>query len=150
LIRAAITSDIPRIVELGSRSLKDGPYASMLKDTPEHSAALALDVIRGANGKILLYENDNGKVAGLLGFIIFPHYFTQEPTATEVMWYVEPEERKEGGAIKLLWEAEKQAKEMGATRMGFTAPTAEVGKLYERFGYKQVEVTYMKELRCPS
>ena len=150
MIRAATTEDIPRIVELGSRSLKDGPYKEMLKDTPEQSAKLALDVIGGANGKILLYETDGGKVAGLLGFVIFPHYFTQEPTATEVMWYVEPEERKEGGAIKLLWEAEKQAQQMGATRMGFTAPNTDVAKLYERFGYKQVEVTFMKELKCPS
>jgi GNAT superfamily N-acetyltransferase len=148
LIRAATTEDVSDIVRLGSQSLKDGPYAGMLKDTPEESARLALNVIGGANGKVLLYENDGGKVAGLLGFIIFPHYFTGEPTATEIMWYVEPQERKEGGAVKLLWEAEKQAREMGATRMGFTAPNAEVGKLYERFGYKQVEVTYMKELRC--
>jgi GNAT superfamily N-acetyltransferase len=147
LIRAATTEDVQDIVRLGSQSLIDGPYAGMLKDTPEQSAKLAMEVIEKANGKILLYQNDAGKVAGLLGFLVFPHYFTQEPTATEIMWYVEPDERKEGGAIKLLWEAEKQAKEMGATRMGFSAPNEEVGKLYERFGYRKLEVTYMKELR---
>ena len=145
MIRAAEPNDIPRIVELGSRSLQDGPYAGMLKNAPEQSAALALKTISG-NGRILLYENDGGQVVGLLGFIIFPHYFTQEPTATEIMWYVEPEERKGGGALKLLWEAEKQAKAMGATRMGFTAPDEQVSALYQRFGYKKVEVTYMKEL----
>jgi hypothetical protein len=147
LIRAATTDDVSDIVRLGSQSLIDGPYAGMLKDTPEQSAKLAIEVIEKSNGKILLYQNDAGKVAGLLGFLVFPHYFTQEPTATEVMWYVEPNERKEGGAIKLLWEAEKQAKEMGATRMGFSAPNEEVGKLYGRFGYRKLEVTYMKELR---
>ena len=147
MIRAATTDDVSDIVRLGSQSLIDGPYAGMLKDTPEQSAKLAIEVIEKSNGKILLYQNDAGKVAGLLGFLVFPHYFTQEPTATEIMWYVEPNERKEGGAIKLLWEAEKQAKEMGATRMGFSAPNEEVGKLYERFGYRKLEVTYMKELR---
>jgi hypothetical protein len=147
LIRAATTEDVSDIVRLGSQSLIDGPYAGMLKDTPEQSAKLAIEVIEKSNGKILLYQNDAGKVAGLLGFLVFPHYFTQEPTATEIMWYVEPDERKEGGAIKLLWESEKQAKEMGATRMGFSAPNEEVGKLYERFGYRKLEVTYMKELR---
>lgn len=150
MIRAAIPSDVHRIVQLGSRSLQDGPYAGMLKDTPERSAEYALQVINGANGKVLLYENEQGKVSGLLGFIIFPHYFTQEQTATEIIWYVEPEERKGGGAMHLLWEAEKQAKAMGATRMGFTAPDSKIGELYERFGYKKVEVTYMKELQCPS
>lgn len=147
MIRAATAEDVPRIVELGSRSLRDGPYAEMLKDTPEQSARIAIYVIESTKGKVLLYENDDGKVVGLLGFIIFPHYFTGEPTATEIMWYVEPEERSGGGAIKLLWEAEKQAKEIGATRMGFTAPNEEVGSLYQRFGYKKVEVSYMKELR---
>lgn len=147
MIRAATEADVPRIVELGSRSLVDGPYAGMLKDTPEQSAKLAMGVIAKSNGRILLYQNDAGKVAGLLGFIIFPHYFTGELTATEIMWYVQPEDRAGGNAIKLLWEAEKQAKEMGAVWSGMTAPNEEVGKLYERFGYHKIEVSYMKELR---
>lgn len=146
MIRGAGIEDVPEIVRLGSRSLADGPYKGMLKDTPEQSARFALQVINSMNGKVLLYENDHGKVVGLLAFLIYPHYFTQEPTATEIMWYVEPEERAGGGGIKLLWEAEKQAKAMGALRMGFTAPTAEVASLYERFGYKQVEVSFQKEL----
>ena len=146
MIRTATEADVPEIVKLGSRSLQDGPYAGMLKDTPEQSAKLALSVIQAQGGRVLLYETDSGKVAGLLGFFIFPHYFTQEPTATEIMWYVLPEDRNDGAGLKLLWEAEKQAKAMGATRMGFTAPNADVVKLYERFGYKQVEVSFMKEL----
>jgi GNAT superfamily N-acetyltransferase len=146
MIRKAIASDIPQIVELGRRSLEDGPYAKMLKHNPEQSAVLALETLSKANGRILVYETDSGKVAGLLGFFVFPHYFTQELTATEIMWYVLPEERKEGGGIKLLWEAEKQAKEMGATRMGFTAANSDVAKLYERFGYREVETTFMKML----
>jgi len=38
------------------------------------------------------------------------------------------------------------AKEMGATMMGFTAPTQEVAAVYERFGYRCMEVTFMKGL----
>lgn len=120
----------------------------MIRDTPEQSAKLALQVIENAQGKILLYENDGGRVVGLLGFIIFPHYFTQEMTANEIMWYVEPEERRGGGALQLLWEAERQAKAMGATHMGFSAPNANVAKIYERFGYKQLEVSFVKELNA--
>jgi len=145
LIRTATQADIPRIVELGTQSLKDGPYAGMLKDTPENSAVLALKII-GGNGKVLLYENEAGRVCGLLGFILFPHYFTGELTATEIMWYVEPEERKGGGGMFLLWEAEKEAKKMGATRMGFSAPDDKVSEIYARFGYKKIETTFMKVL----
>lgn len=146
MIRSAKPEDVPEIVRLGSRSLVDGPYAGMIKDSPETSAEFALTVILGLKGKVLLYENDKGKICGLLAFIIFPHYFTKEPTATEIMWYVEPEERAGGAGLKLLWEAEKVAKEMGATRMGFSAPNEDVAGLYKRFGYKKLEVTYMKEL----
>ena len=149
MIRAATKEDVPEIVRLGSLSLITGPYAGLLKDNPTQSAKFALQVIEGANGKVLLYENDNGKVVGLLGFIIFPHYFTQEPTATEIMWFVEEGQRKEGGALKLLWQAEKEAKEMGATWMGLTAPyDSPVSKIYARFGYRPIETTHMKELRC--
>jgi GNAT superfamily N-acetyltransferase len=144
MIRTAITTDIPRIVELGSRWLAESPYSSIIKDIPKQTERFANYVIQ--NGKVLLYVNDEGKVGGLLAFLVFPHPFTGDMTATELMWYVEPEERAEGGGLRLLWESEKEAKDMGATMMGFTAPTTEVSALYKRFGYKQLEVTFMKEL----
>ena len=146
MIRAATQWDVPQIVELGSQSLIDGPYKDLIKDVPKQTTIFANQIIENKNGKVLLYENDNGKVAGLLAFLIFPHPFTGEPTATELMWYVLPEEREGGAGVKLLWEAEKEAKTMGATYMGFTAPTLDVAALYKRFGYKQLEVTFMKEL----
>lgn len=145
MIREASQADIPRIVELGSESLLEGPYRELIKDKPEQTAQLAIEVIR-EKGKVLLFENDEGKIVGLLGFIIFPHYFTGEITAGEMIWYVSPDERKGCGAIRLLWAAEKLAKELGAIRMQFTAPTSEVGAIYKRFGYQQIEVSFQKEL----
>lgn len=146
MIRAATEADVPEIVRLGSQSLIDGPYAGMLKDTPEQSAKLAMETINRSNGRILLYVNDAGNVAGLLGFVVFPHYFTGELTATEIMLYVLPAERAGGAGLKLMWAGEQQAKEMGAERMGFTAPNEEIGKLYERRGYIKMEVSYLKKL----
>lgn len=145
MVREATTEDIARIVELGSQSLIDGPYKGEI-DNPERSAKLALQVIENAKGKVLLWENDDARIVGLLGFVIFPHYFTGELTANEIMWYVLPEERKGGAGIKLLWAAEELAKKLGATRMQFTAPTEEVGALYAKFGYFKVEVGYRKDL----
>jgi Acetyltransferase (GNAT) family len=145
LIRAATEADLPDIVRLGRQSLIDGPYAGIIKDNPEHAAQLALSVIQGRGGRILLLEIEK-RVVGLLGFFIFVHYFTGEPTATEIMWYVEPESRIGIGGLELMWEAEKQAKEMGATWMGFTAPNEAVGEFYERRKYRKMETTYAKEL----
>lgn len=145
MIREAVATDIPEIVRLGSESLKAGPYKDMLKDSPEHSAKLALQVITNADGRVLLLE-ENGKVVGLLGFLIFPHYFTGEKTASEIMWFVEEHHRCSFGAIALLRCAERKARELGAKHMGLTAPNEDIAKIYTVAGYKPVETSYMKEL----
>jgi predicted N-acetyltransferase YhbS len=142
-IRTAQATDIPRIVELGSRSLKDGPYAGIIDDIPAQAAKFAAQVM--ASGKILLGEED-GTIVGMLGFIVADHHFSGQRYAAELAWYVLPEHRKGGIGMKLLWEAEKAAKESGAKDMVFTAPNDEVSALYKRFGYEKLEVTYRKSL----
>lgn len=143
MIREATKEDIPRIQEMGSRSLREGPYKDLVGDNPEQTGKLALDVLQ--KGMILVSEED-GKLTGLLGFIVFPHYFSGELTAGEVMWYVEPEYRHSFTALALLRGAERLARNFGAKYMQFTAPTAEVGKAYEALKYQQVEVSFQKAL----
>ena len=144
MIREAQESDIPRIVEMGSRSLKEGPYKDQVGDNPDITKQLAWDVI-SQKGRVLIALED-GKIIGLLAFILFPHYFSSELTAGELMWYVLPEYRKSFTAIALLRAAERMARELGAKRMQFTAPTDEVAAAYARLGYSQIEVSFQKEL----
>jgi N-acetylglutamate synthase-like GNAT family acetyltransferase len=158
MIRLASSADIPRIVELGSKSLVGGPYEKLIADNKEQTYKLALQIIHGG-GKILVWEDDvetedelHGKhlvkkITGLLGMLIVAHPFSGEITADELMWYVEPEARKSGAGIKLLWEAERVAKEMDAKKMQVSAPNEKIGALYKRYGYEQIEVKYLKELR---
>ena len=143
MIREATEADLPRIVELGSRSLVDGPYAGIIDDVPAQAEKCARMVMQ--SGKILLGEEE-GKVVGLIGFIFANHHFSNQPYVAELMWYVEPEHRKGGIAMHLLWEAEKLATAMGALSFLFTAPNDSVAAIYKRFGYKQLEVTYTKPL----
>lgn len=142
-IRQAAVSDFSRIVELGSRSLQDGPYAGIIQDKPEQARKFAAHILE--NGCILLGEED-GKVVGLIGFMLADHHFSGQKYAAELMWYVEEEHRKGGIAVKLLWEAEKIAKEKGALDFCVTAPNDDVAALYERFGYHKLEVTFRKAL----
>jgi|SRR6185312_3287291 len=144
MIREAIASDIPEIVALGRKFLLEGPYKNELGDNPEQTAALTLEVIK-EKGKVLVLEEDSA-IRGVLGFILFPHYFSGEITAGELIWYVEPEFRIGCPALKLMWEAENIAKSLGAKRMQFTAPSDDVAALYQRFGYKAVETTFQKVL----
>jgi len=144
-IREAVESDMPRILAMGARSLAEGPYRDQINDNPEAAAKLALHTIQAQNGKLILYEKA-GNAIGLLAFFVFPHWLSGEPTATEAMWYVEPEERRSMAAICLFRAGERIAREMGAKRMQFTAPTAEVGRMYELLGYKQLEIGFQKVL----
>lgn len=142
-IRTALSSDLDRISELGSQSLKDGPYKGIIEDRPEHARNFAGFILE--NGKILVAEED-GLVIGLIGFILANHHFSGQRYAAELMWYCLPDHRKGGAAMKLLWEAEKAAKDMGAKTMVFTAPNEDVSAIYQRFGYRKLEVAYSKVL----
>jgi GNAT superfamily N-acetyltransferase len=144
-IREATLLDVPRIVELGRKFLADGPYKDQV-DNPEQAMRFACSLVDNPKAAVLVAEQA-ARVVGVLAFIIYPHYFTGQLTANEMIWYIEPEARKGGIGMRLMWAGERLAKAMGAIRMQFTAPTAEVGKLYERFcGYHQIEVGYEKVL----
>jgi GNAT superfamily N-acetyltransferase len=145
MIREGTLEDIPRIVELGRRSLKDGPYAGRIEDNPEQVEKFARQII-STLGKVLLWQEDDGQVTGLFAFIMGPHFFDARFFAQELIWYVLPEFRKGGAAVKLLWEAERIAKEVGVKFLQVTAPNADVEGLYGRFGYKQQEIVFQKDL----
>lgn len=143
-IREATLADIPRIVELGTLWLREGPYAELVPESPERFTRLAEQIVSGL-GKVLLWEA-NGQVTGLLAFLVVPHFLTDQMTASELIWYVLPASRPEGAGMRLFWAAQDLARELGAKRMEFTAPTEQVGALYRRCGYTQMEVHYQRSL----
>jgi hypothetical protein len=143
-IREATEADIPKLVEMGSESLREGPYKDEL-DNPEQSAKFALEVISSAHGKVLVADEE-GELRGLLGFVLYPHYFTGQQTAIELMWYVRPEYRRSMTGICLIRAGQRIAKTMGAAKMQLTAPTREVGAAYEAMGYRPIEVAYQRTL----
>ena len=147
-IREAVELDIPRIVAMGRRFLAEGPYAGQLGDNPEQALRFTKMIIGNPQARIFVSDL-NGELTGLIAFILFPHHFSGDLTAIELIWYVEPEHRGQV-SMELMWAAEKKAKEMGARFMQFTSPDAKASRIYERFGYKQIEVGYQKELKCLS
>lgn len=154
MIREAATVDLPQVVALALESLETGPYKDIVKRNPKQAAALTRQLITDKNGMVLISE-ENGRINGLFGFIVFPHFYSGEPTAGELIWYVTPDARLlhsfgDGIAFSLLEAGEKKAFEMGAKTMQLGAPTEGVGKIYQRKGYTQIEVTYRRELACQS
>lgn len=143
MVREATSADIPAIVDLISTSLEDGPYAGKMKDNRARTAVLASQILDSL-GKILLWQED-GVTTGLLSFTVMPHYTTGEIVADELAWYVLPDHRAGGSALRLFWRAEEIAREMGATCMKYSAPNEAIASLYERFGYRKLETVHVKE-----
>lgn len=148
MIREARSEDVERIVEMGSRSLKEGPYHAMLADRPDITRALARRLIEQPNARILV-AIDQDKTVGVFAFIVFPHYYSGEDVAGEMIWYVEPEARTSGFALELLWAAEKFASSLGAKKMQLTAPTDELAAAYQKLrGYAKVETAFQRDISC--
>jgi GNAT superfamily N-acetyltransferase len=141
MIRLATIEDLPRVVEMGRRFRRETSYAEKLKENAAQMLALAERLVAG-NGLLLAERSE--RLIGMLGFVVYPHFISGEITAGEIFWWVEPEFRGEG--LRLLREAEKCARQAGATRMQMIAPNDRVAHVYRRVGYEFVESTYQKEL----
>lgn len=145
-IREAETNDIPRIIEMGSKFLKMGPYHKFISDAPHVTSDLARKLLTMPNAKILVGE-ENDHVEGVFAFITFDHYYSGEPIAGEMIWYVEPEARKHNMALELLWAAEKKACQMGAKKMQLTAPSDEIAEMYGKLrGFEKVETAFQRDI----
>lgn len=143
-IRDAVKTDIPRIVELGTRFWSEG-YKGQEEIDQDIAFKFAENMLANPNGKIIVAEKD-GEVVGLIGFIVFRHFWTNVLTGQELFWYCLPEHRPGGIAMRLMWEAERVARELGVVDMVFTAPSEAVGQIYKRFGYKFLEIGCQKRL----
>lgn len=145
MIRLAKESDIPRITELGREYLLEGPYREQITDNPSAVWTFSKWLLSQENARVLVLEE--GGVQGVLAFVIYPHYYGGELCASELIWCVDKAHRGRG-SMELLWTAEKMAYDMGAVRMQLTAPTPEIGKLYEHCrGYSLVEIGYQAKLK---
>ena len=145
VIREAKAEDIETVVAMGQAFLLAGPYKDQISN-PEEATKYAFSMLKNINARILVAEED-GVVVGVFAFVVFPHYFSGELTSGEMIWYVRPESRKGGVALKLLAEGERISRELGVKRMQLTAPSEEIGKLYRYCGgYTKLEVSYQRVL----
>ena len=144
MIREAIGQDIPRIIELGYEFLSLGPYKGQMEENPLQALKCTTEFLAMPNMKILVAE-ENGTVYGVFAMMVYTHPFSAQLTAVELIWYVEEKHRGQA-SMELLWAAERMAHEMGAKWFQLTAPSANVGKIYERLKYSPIETSYQAKL----
>lgn len=148
MIRLAEAQDVPRIVEMGSNSLREGAYRGVIADSPEVTAELAKRLLFMDNARILVLDID-GELQGLFAFLLIPHYYSGEKCGVEIIWWVSPDFRSgHNYGLELLWAAENMALDWGAIKFQLTAPTDEMAGMYRKLrGYQQIEVSFQRDLR---
>lgn len=142
-IRPATVADVPRLVALSCRFRAETAYRALVADDPGQHAALFTQLVEGPTS-VVLVADEAGLVVGVIACVLQPHHFSGQRTASEVIWWVEPEAR--GAGLRLKRAAERWAAECGAVQIQMSAPAtlagARVGRLYQRRGYRPVETIY--------
>lgn len=151
MIRRALLSELPVIVDMGKRFLEESPYVDVIPDSTVHMTALATQLLStGDNGTILVAETNQPNVlCGMIGLVASPHFLSGERSAGEVFFWVVPTERGTLGR-DLMDAAEEWARSVGAAAIQMIAPDDRVGVFYRRRGYRAIETTYWKRLNDPN
>lgn len=119
----------------------------------EHWKLEWTNLINSGIGEIFAYISEDtasGELKGILGVMYFPCSMTGELEALEGFWFMMPSDRGGVGAIRLLKRFEEEAKNRGCKRIKMVhlmeVNPEQVSSLYDRMGYKKLQVTYVKEI----
>lgn len=148
MIREAAESDLPEILRMGRAFLACTAFAHIPFDEAT-ATKLVCGLMSGA-GSIFVAETESG-LCGMIAMVSFPHYFNSSvKAAQEFWWWLDPQARGSGIALRLLKRAEDWARAQGCATVHMLALDAlngdEVAKMYERRGYAPLERTFVRTL----
>lgn len=146
MIRPATLADVDRILEMSLAFIAGSHYAEVL--VPDVTALRATtEAFCGADpDRVVLLSVLEEQIVGMLALIAYVQPFTGQRVAGEMVWWVEPAHRGQGG--RLLIAGERWAHTRGAQSLQMLAPTPSVESLYERHGYQALERLYQRTLVC--
>lgn len=143
-VRPATRADVPDIVDLGERFMRESPYGAYMQ--PDRAAMVRLaHLLIASDDGVLLVDDAGGVPTGMLGMLASLHPYSGVPVMTEMFWYVSPESR--GSGVRLLRAAEKWGTDKGIALAMMTAPDDRVSNFLTRIGYTPVEANFIKDLR---
>ena len=142
MIRLAVESDFPEMVEMGRRFFSASGYSDIMEYDPE-SVLASLKTIP----VLLVAEKD--RLVGVAGAMVYPFYMNlHHQTAQEVFWWIDPEHRGIGG--KLFDALVEEVKKRGAKSLSMialeTLSPERVGEIYKAKGFRLSEHSYIKKL----
>ena len=136
-MRNATIDDMDEILRMGksfANALHEDSDIESIEDT-------AINLIESDIGVLLIEDH------AMAGALVVPNFFDKDRLiATELFWWVDKEARGNGAGKRLLNGLESWAQDKGAERLTMiTMDSLEnVGKLYERAGYRKFETSYVR------
>lgn len=142
ILRLATADDVDALVAMGERFL-ESVYARKIHANADSLRAFSLGLIASPDAMVYVAES-HSRVIGMMGMMRYVHPMSGELTASEVMWWMDPDRR--GYGVRLFRVGEAWAHGSGATVIQMIAPSPEVERFYERVGYEPVERTYQRRI----
>lgn len=144
MIREAVEGDIPNLVSLGKMFLDESGYGDIVSFNP-FKAHETLKGIIGGNGVVFVAERE-GLVVGGLGLLQYTMYFSDDPVAVELFWWMHPSHRNGMDGPRMLKRALEWGKERGLrmlTMVDLPQINSKAPDLYAKFGGEQIERTWV-------
>lgn len=144
MIRNAIESDIPKLVEMGRRFNAETSYKHVTYSPERVEATCRLMM---TNGFLVVAEKDGEVVGVMMGDVLTPWY-TTDRMGFDYCLYIYPEHRNGMIAIRMIKRFEDWCIGMGATQIRPAVATGNPngGRLYEALGYKRVGEQFLKDI----
>ncbi|MEN1958432.1 GNAT family N-acetyltransferase [Luteimonas changyuni] len=147
VIRDATAADVPRILAMGRRFYAASPYAAVAGYSDAAAADLVAALIAGG---VLLVAEHHSEVVGMIGLHVTGLAFDPATlTATEVMWWVEPEARGLGVAVDLRCQAEARCRARGCRWIAMSVLAGSPAHATDQLataGYHHFESSFLLEL----
>lgn len=152
-LKLATMEDFEDVYEMALSFLKESPYRDISYSIPKIESFIRLFLEDNGTERvcILALSQENkpiGIIAGLLNSVPFSDHLV----TSEVMWWVHPEARGVSrAAVELLGAFEHWGRIRGSSYIQMQSLAAlngfKVGKLLNRLGYEEKEITYLKDMK---
>lgn len=134
-VRAAQASDVPGIVRCAQRF----PHYRVER---EHAEAMALASI--STGSCFVASLPSGTIVGFIVALVLPHAFSGRPYLDVYAWWVLPEWRKSGCALRLARHILRFQWTEPLELVKIAVADARIGAWLQRQGFHAVETVFVK------
>lgn len=148
MIREATESDIPQLVEMARAMHAESPRYQN-KQFDEGVTAQFINILISGSDFCVFVSGIASDLTGMIGCSVSPFFFSfVDKYACDVGFYVKPEHRGGGSALKLIKAYEDWALEKGVLpediTLGVSCENKKLGELMTKMGYTQSGELYRK------